>query len=249
MAVKFPLVMKDGEVTHSLTELRTHFDVPKIVEYYLDGTLKKWLDARYYEEEAAAVSQLTKDDPALAEKLCGIFGVPYTPKNAVDMEQLEKRKARLARLREYTDDEEILDDIDLVAFNQEELAELYDQGAEKVILCGGDFRVPKSKYGVGYILVGDVTINGAVPQKENTEQETGEEMKTNGPAFSPALSAVRWAKAHRPDELKFPSGGVLNVGVLAMGLGAKLADKEDDGVPANKAKENEPQINIFRIVN
>ena len=67
--VKIPLVMKNGEKAKDMESLRENFDMETVVGYFLDGKLSKWLDDRYYEEEAEAVAQLKQDDPQLANKL------------------------------------------------------------------------------------------------------------------------------------------------------------------------------------
>lgn len=54
--VKIPLIMKNGEKAKDMESLREHFDVETVVGYFLDGKLSKWLDDRYYEEEAEAVA-------------------------------------------------------------------------------------------------------------------------------------------------------------------------------------------------
>ncbi len=158
--VKIPLIMKNGEKAKDMESLREHFDVETVVGYFLDGKLSKWLDDRYYEEEAEAVAQLDRDDPQLASKLCSIFGVEYTGGDAIDTEEIMQRKERLAHLRQLTDDEEILRKIDSVAFNQEELAELYDRGVETIYLCEGKFKIPKSKKDLTYHMVAGAEVSG-----------------------------------------------------------------------------------------
>ena len=164
--IKIPLEMKNGEKATDMKSLVANFDVESVVGHFLDGKLKKWLDDRYYEEEAEKVSQLEKDDPALAAKLCEIFGVPYEAGAEIDTEELAERKERLSHLKQLTDDEEILRNIDSVAFDQEELAELYDKGVQKIYLCEGDFHIPKSKQGLEYVLVADATVEGLAKKEE-----------------------------------------------------------------------------------
>lgn len=153
----FALEMKEGVHVRSITELKDNFDIEKVVGYFLDGKLKKWLDARYYEEELAAIEQLNEDDPLLSRKLCELFDVKCV-EESVNTEEIAERNARISRLKQYTDDEEIIKNVDSVAFNQEELAELYDKGVEKIYLCEGEFKIPKSKEALEYIEVGTVKI-------------------------------------------------------------------------------------------
>lgn len=168
MAVKFPLEVKNGVKARNILELKENFDIEKVVAYFLDGKLKNWLDARYYEEEAEAVKQLDGSDPELAKKLCKIFDAEYEKKAVMDTEEIARRNERIAKLKQFTDDEEIINNIDSVAFDQEELADLYDKGIEKIYLCEGNFNIPKAKQNIDYILVGNVVANGII-QKESVK--------------------------------------------------------------------------------
>ena len=161
--VKIPLVMANGEKATDMKSLIDNFDISSVVGYFLDGKLKKWLNDRYYEDEAEAISQLDRDDPALAQKLCDIFCIMYEESEVIDAKELARRNERIARLKQITDDEEILKKIDSVAFNQEELAELYDKGIEHIILCDGIFSIPKSKQNYEYTLVGQAYAEGLTP--------------------------------------------------------------------------------------
>lgn len=158
--VKIPLVMKNGEKAKDMESLRENFDVETVVGYFLDGKLSKWLNDRYYEEEAEAIAQLERDDPHLASKLCNILGVEYNGGDAIDTEEIIRQKERLAHLRQLTDDEEILRHIDRVAFDQEELAELYDRGVETIYLCEGNFKIPKSKQDLTYQMIAGAKAYG-----------------------------------------------------------------------------------------
>lgn len=74
--------------------------------------------------------------------------------------KLEERKERVLKLSQYTDDKEIIDNIDSVAFNQEELEELYEKGIEKIYLCEGEFKIPESKAELKYEIIGDAIVEG-----------------------------------------------------------------------------------------
>ena len=60
--IKFTLEMKDGVQVRTLEDLQENFDIEKVVGYFSDGKLQTWLDERYYEDEAEAISKLSKDD-------------------------------------------------------------------------------------------------------------------------------------------------------------------------------------------
>ena len=164
--VKIPLVMKNGEKATDMKTLVANFDIESVVGYFLDGKLEKWLTDRYYEDEAEVIAQLDKDDAALAKKLCDIFGIEYIESSEINTEKIAKRNERVARLKQLTDDEEVLRNIDSVAFNQAELSELYEKEIQKIYLCEGNFKLPKDKKHLEYTLVG-----GAKADKLPTEQE------------------------------------------------------------------------------
>ena len=168
MAVKFPLEMKDGVQVRNITELRTYFDIEKVVGYFLDGRLKKWLDARWYEEESEAISKLDEKDLLLTEHLCEIFGVEYADKK-INTDEIAARNARILKLKQYTDNDEIINSVDIVAFDQEELAELYEKGVEKIYLCEGEFRIPNSKKHLTYYMIGNVDVIGIDKDKEKKD--------------------------------------------------------------------------------
>ena len=172
MAVKFPLEMKNGVMVRNIDELKENFDIEKVVGYFIDGKLLTWLEARYYEEETEAVSVLEKTDSDLAKKLCEIFGVEYVP-DVINTEEIEKRNEKIALLKQYTQDREILNMVDAVAFNQEELAELYDKGLTKIYLCAGKFKIPKSKQNLEYHEIADCVVDG-LPIKKLESMEVEE---------------------------------------------------------------------------
>lgn len=89
MAVKFPLEMKNGIMARNMSEVRENFDIEKIVSYFLEGKLLTWLEARYYEEEAEAVSVLTKNDTQLVKKLHQIFGIEFVEEKEIDTEEIK----------------------------------------------------------------------------------------------------------------------------------------------------------------
>lgn len=179
MAIKFPLEMKDGVQVRNILDLKENFDVEKIVGYFLSGKLKSWLEARYYEEEADAIANLKDNDPELAKKLCEIFDVKYEYDKKINHEELVRQNERKAKLKQFTDDLEILENIDDVAFDQEELADLYDKGIERIYLCEGEFFIPKSKQNIEYILIGKPLVVGLKNDDKKLSNDESKEKSIN----------------------------------------------------------------------
>ena len=132
---RFALLIEDGAEVRNIDDLRAHFDIGSIVRDFCNGKLLNWLEDRYYDEEAAAIKALSPDDYDFQKKLYEIFG-QETP------EEVERRKKRLNRLKNFTNDEKILSNVDKVAFDQEELADLLDEGADEIYLCANRFVIP-----------------------------------------------------------------------------------------------------------
>ena len=126
------------------------FDLNQATSYFLDGKLETWLSDRYYDEAVEQIGSLQKEDPELQQKLCQILGVKYEA-DSMTPEEIEARNRKLAKLKEITDDEEILANVDQVAFSQEELSDLLDEGVDKIYLCGKDFKIPERMKNKTYI--------------------------------------------------------------------------------------------------
>lgn len=161
--IRFPLNLSDGTQVRSLEELKEHFDLEAVLGHYKSGKLLTWLRDRYIETEADAVEALDEGVPDFQQKLCAIFGVEFSG-SGVDMEEITRRQERMKKLREYTDEDEFIQNIDAVAFDPEELIDLLDEGCEKIYLCGEKFAVPASQRGRAYIGVNSpkVKISGNV---------------------------------------------------------------------------------------
>lgn len=155
---RFALIMEDGAQVRNIDDLKAHFDVGSIIRDFSGGKLLTWLEDRYYDDEAEAVRALNENDDYLEAKLCEIFGVE-TP------EIIARRKERLERLKQYTADKKILANVDRVAFDQEELADLLDEGVDEIYLCANRFVIPLRMKNKIYIGVGEAVI-GNKKQKD-----------------------------------------------------------------------------------
>ncbi len=167
--IKFPLTMKNDVKVRTIEDLREYFDLEKVVEYFLDGKLLAWLDARYYEKESDAIQSLQKDDEKLQQKLCNIFDVEYDGKtlSSVNLENILEHNRRLNELKQFTSDATILNQINQVAFNQEELARLLDDGIHDIYLFNNSFTIPLQKKNRHYIGIGNTEV--VIPSQEKVD--------------------------------------------------------------------------------
>lgn len=157
--------MADGEKVRTLEELKNHFDIKSVVGYFKDGRLLNWLRARYYDDEAEKVAALDNNDLQIHKKLCEIFGVTAEFED-IDVEEIALRTARLNRLKQYTYNKKILDNVDSVAFDQDDLNRLLKENVELIYLCANRFTIPihvknKTFAGIGKV-VAVIPANRAV---------------------------------------------------------------------------------------
>ena len=149
--IRFPLQMNGTDV-RTIEELRENFDLSSVLGYLTNGKLVTWLEDRYYDNEAMAVRALSTDEADLNQKLMSILGVSDDVKTEeIDLEEIQRRNEKLMLLRQITDDEEIIDNVDCVAFNQDELYDILDDGKETIYLCQSEFEVPLSVQNKIYI--------------------------------------------------------------------------------------------------
>ena len=149
--IKFALEMADGTLISNLEDLQKHIknndDVKKLVEYFLDGRLEKWLLDRYYDEESKALKSLNKNDPDFTCKLCKAIGVDYTPSESVNVALIEHEiKIRKALEKVTSDDRELIKEIianaGCIASTQSELDFLIKNGKQTIYLWGNSFKLP-----------------------------------------------------------------------------------------------------------
>lgn len=175
--VRFPLDMGNDIMVRSIEELKKNYNADRVAEYFLNGKLLTWLEDRHCDTEAEQVKKLSQmiDKNKAAALLPEIFEVEIT-KN-VDIKTLEVRREKLEKLRTITSDDEILDNVDSVAFSQEDLGDLLDEAKKNeekkkiIYLCGDKFRIPLSVKNVKYIGVNNPAViigdNGEVELKES----------------------------------------------------------------------------------
>lgn len=148
--IRFPLEMDNGVEVRSMEELRNNFSLGRVLEYIQNEKLVTWLRDRYENNIANAIAELDKTDSELPKKVSAIFDVPYDEKSEDDLKQAAERAERVKRLKEFTDEKQFTDEIDKVAFDQDELYDLLDEEVNEIYLCGDRFAIPLSVTGVAY---------------------------------------------------------------------------------------------------
>lgn len=148
--IRFPLKMDNGVEVRSMEELRNNFSLSRVLEYVQNEKLVTWLRDRYENNVADAIAELDKTDLELPKKVSDIFDVPYDEKSEEDLKQAAERAEKIRRLKEFTDEKQYSDEIDKVAFDQDELYDLLDEEVNEIYLCGERFAIPLSVQDVSY---------------------------------------------------------------------------------------------------
>ena len=166
--IRFPLDMGNGVEVRTLEELQENFSLEKVLGYYADGKLITWLRDRYMDDVADALEKLDKDMADFSAKVCEIFNVEYSEGGA-DIKTIEERKQRLVLLKEYTEEQQFIDVIDDIAFDQDNLYDLLDEDKTTIYLCGEKFSIPLSKTNMKYIGINEPMV--VISTKESTHWE------------------------------------------------------------------------------
>lgn len=164
--IRFPLEMKDGIEVRDMEGLRENFSLEQVLFYLADGKLDTWLRDRYMDDIADLILELDREDSEFSKKICEIFEVEYTDDKA-DFEKLMERKHKMDILKEFTDDQRYFDVIEQIAFNQDDLYDLLDEGETILYLCGDKFSVPLGKKGIRYIGINNPTV--VISSKEKVD--------------------------------------------------------------------------------
>ena len=208
--IKLPLEMANGAMVRTIDELKENWDLEKVVEHFVTGKLTTWLNDRYYTDLAEKVENLPKDGDGrkLQQALCRVFEVPCEELE-LDIDEIAERKRRQDLLRQYTSDDEVLKNIDHVAFNQEDLAYLLDDEIAEIYLFNNKFTIPLDIEGKKYVGVGDNAVAEIRSKKPVNFAERGIE-------FSNVKFDEKYASIHKvvPEKPKFTAkvGDIIKLG-------------------------------------
>ena len=150
--IKIALPMADDYKARTIDDIKDYFDIEKLFVYFKDGRLMTWLTERHYNKEAAELEKIKKldaqsddDDMKIKEALCKLFGQEFKSEELknIDTDELLSRAAKKKKLLQYTSDQRIIDNIDHVAFEQDELDALaHDDDVHEIYLGVNEFVIP-----------------------------------------------------------------------------------------------------------
>lgn len=192
--IKFPLEFSDGVKVRNLEELQKYADVEGILRYYHNGKLQTWLEARDYNDIVSQILSIDTTDISYVNTLCNILSIEYEDLD-VEVHKIQKNEEKLNRLRRLTSDENILANLENLAFNQQELDEIVIQKPELIYLCADEnqiYTINKKIKNIRYIgLFGKPSIQ--------VEAENIRELFDSGIKFKDIVLPAYLQKSLRPD--------------------------------------------------
>lgn len=157
--IKFPLIMKDDIKVRTLEDLQTYFDLERTIAYYANGKLVKWLQDHYEDEIAEQIMLLDQNSDTLIEQICDLLGVKPDNASTVSLEYIRARNEKQERVKQITDDKEIISNFDKVMFSQDELNTALSSGAEKLYLYGTNFCILPEYHNVTIIGLNNPSVD------------------------------------------------------------------------------------------
>lgn len=154
--IKFLLVMKDGVEVRNIKELRENFNLEKVIEYYLDGKLQRWLKDRNYEDELHKILNLNVNSIDFNKELCLSLCIDYENYNDVDVKDIQNVNEKISKLNNYLENEKIKEIINDIAFTQKELISMINKNKKTIYLYNGEYSIPFEKTNIEYIGIGKV---------------------------------------------------------------------------------------------
>lgn len=145
--------MANGYKVRDLQELQVQADLESVIRYFHNGKLRIWLESRGYYELADLIQNINPNDAAYIEELCAILHLD-NQKIEGDIKKIQVHEEKYKRLRELTSDESILQEVDRVAFNQNDLDAMEIGQGETIYLCGDNgqtYRIDTHIYPVCYV--------------------------------------------------------------------------------------------------
>lgn len=134
--------MKDSVMVRTLEELQENFDAEKLIGHWLSGKLQTWLSDRHYNEQLAKINTINASGETVLTELCEVLGIGIDKSDhLVNVSVLAKQQERRKIIRQFTDDKDVLDNIDVVAMNQVELESLLYSHIDRIYLCGEVFKI------------------------------------------------------------------------------------------------------------
>lgn len=149
--IKFPLVLKNDVKVRTLEDLQQNFDLEKILAYYENGKLETWLRDRYEDDIAEQVGNIDRNSPEAVNVLCSVLGVSADNTTGVSLADVRLKNEKLDRVKQISDESEVINNYQNVAFSQEELDSIIASGVNTVYIYGESFKILPNTKSIRYV--------------------------------------------------------------------------------------------------
>lgn len=151
--------MKDRIMVRTIEELRQHFDTEKLYEHWMNGKLQTWLSDRHYNEQLEMINKVKNNGTNVITDLFKILDIAVDMEaNVVQGEEIASKYEKNKILRQFTSDESILDNIDIVATNQFEMEELIKNERKTIYLLGDYFKLQRNIANIQFIGINEPVL-------------------------------------------------------------------------------------------
>lgn len=166
--VKFPLEMKNGVKVRSLEEMRCNFDAEDLVRHYISGKLQTWLGDRCYYSELEKINNIRSKEN-LVNILCDILGIDSLQiSTVIDYDEIAEKTNKIQKLKMYTDNPNVIGNVNNVAFCQEEFDKLISNGLSEIYLVNNQYHlILKNVCNIRIVGIGNVVLS--VKEFENID--------------------------------------------------------------------------------
>lgn len=156
--IKFPLIMNGGKKVRTIDELRDNFELENMLNYYIDGTLSRWLKCQNYNAELTNLSKLNIESESFIKELYYSLGIIYKQDIKIDIKKFKEKNLKTKKLNEYIDSDNVKSIINKVAFSQEDLLQIIQEGKKIVYLYNGEYSINLNIHDIEYIGIGYPTV-------------------------------------------------------------------------------------------
>ena len=134
---------------YSKQEVAEKFSLAELLSFARQGDLQKWFEENFYDGDAVKLAMILKRAPTDADLklfICEAFDLPLETLSPTDADDLAQAADTLNKKLMLAEDR-----MSRLVETQGELVKALRDGANRIYLCGGEFRIPLTRNGVTYL--------------------------------------------------------------------------------------------------
>ena len=134
---------------YSKQKVAEKFSLAELLSFARQGDLQKWFEENFYDGDAVKLAMILKRAPTDADLklfICEAFDLPLETLSPTDADDLAQAADTLNKKLMLAEDR-----MSRLVETQGELVKALRDGANRIYLCGGEFRIPLTRNGVTYL--------------------------------------------------------------------------------------------------